>query len=106
MPSPEPGNRVRGSSRNELADSVGISGLQTAYDGTWLAIRNRRTKSSMRIHSGPAISTVPFFGSAVATTASGAVVHVVALRIEGGVRAVYMALNPDKFSRWSVAEID
>jgi hypothetical protein len=27
-------------------------------------------------------------------------------RIDGGVRAVYMTLNPDKLSRWSVAEID
>lgn len=36
----------------------------------------------------------------------GAVVHVVSLRIEKGVRAVYMTLNPDKLARWSVAEID
>jgi hypothetical protein len=28
------------------------------------------------------------------------------LRIEDGVRAVYMTNNPDKLSRWSVAEID
>jgi RNA polymerase sigma-70 factor, ECF subfamily len=39
-------------------------------------------------------------------TSGGAVIHVVSLRIEGGVRAVYMTLNPDKLSRWSVAEID
>jgi hypothetical protein len=97
---------VRGSLRKELADGVGMSGMQTAYDGTWLAIRNRRTNSSMRINSGPAISTVPFFGSLVATSASGAVIHVVSLRIEGGVRAVSMTLNPDKLSRWSAAETD
>jgi uncharacterized protein YbjT (DUF2867 family) len=30
----------------------------------------------------------------------GAVIHVVSLRIEGGVRAVSMTLNPDKLSRW------
>jgi RNA polymerase sigma-70 factor (ECF subfamily) len=35
----------------------------------------------------------------------GAVIHVVSLRIEDGVRAVYMTNNPDKLSRWSVAEI-
>ena len=42
----------------------------------------------------------------VVFTSGGAVTHVVSLRIEGGVRAVYMTLNPDKLSRWSVAEID
>ena len=42
----------------------------------------------------------------VVFTRGGAVVHVVSLRIEGGVRAVYMTLNPDKLSRWSLAEID
>ena len=42
----------------------------------------------------------------VVFTRGGAVVHVVSLRIEGGVRAVYVTLNPDKHSRWSVAEID
>ena len=36
----------------------------------------------------------------------GVVIHVVSLRIEGGVRAVYMTNNPDKLSRWSVAEVD
>jgi hypothetical protein len=41
----------------------------------------------------------------VVFTSSGAVIHVVALRIEGGVRAVYMTNNPDKLSRWSVAEV-
>jgi hypothetical protein len=104
--SPEPGNRVHGSPRKELADGVGISGLPTAYDRTWLAIRNRRTHSSMRINSEPAISTVPFFGTAVAASVSRAVIHIVSLRIEGGVQAVYMALNPDQLSRWSAAEID
>jgi RNA polymerase sigma-70 factor (ECF subfamily) len=36
----------------------------------------------------------------------GTVVHVASLRIEDGVRAVYMTINPDKLSRWSVVEID
>lgn len=38
-------------------------------------------------------------------TSDGAVVQVVSLRIEERVKAVYMTLNPDKLSRWSVAEI-
>ena len=42
----------------------------------------------------------------VVFTSGGAVTHVVSLRIEGGVRAVDVTLNPDKLSRWSVAEID
>jgi RNA polymerase sigma-70 factor (ECF subfamily) len=42
----------------------------------------------------------------VAFTAGGAVIQVVALRIEGGVRAVYMTNNPDKLSRWSAAEVE
>jgi RNA polymerase sigma-70 factor (ECF subfamily) len=42
----------------------------------------------------------------VVFSSGGAVIHVVSLRIEGGVRAFYMALDPDKLSRWSVAEID
>jgi RNA polymerase sigma-70 factor (ECF subfamily) len=42
----------------------------------------------------------------VVFTSGGAVIHVVSLRIEGGVRAVYMTLNPDKLSRWSVAEVE
>jgi RNA polymerase sigma-70 factor (ECF subfamily) len=37
---------------------------------------------------------------------AGAVIQVTTLHIEGGVRAVYMTNNPDKLSRWSVAEID
>ena len=39
-------------------------------------------------------------------TSGGAVIHVVSLRIEGGVRAVYVTLNPDKLSRWSVAQVE
>jgi RNA polymerase sigma-70 factor (ECF subfamily) len=35
----------------------------------------------------------------------GAVVHVVSVRVEAAVKAVYMTLNPDKLSRWSVARI-
>lgn len=42
----------------------------------------------------------------VVFTSGGAVIQVVSLRIEGGVQAVYMTLNPDKLSRWSVAEIN
>jgi RNA polymerase sigma-70 factor, ECF subfamily len=42
----------------------------------------------------------------VVFTSGGAVIHVVSLRIEGGVRDVYRIMNPDKLSRWSVAEID
>jgi RNA polymerase sigma-70 factor (ECF subfamily) len=36
----------------------------------------------------------------------GAVVRVVALSIEGEVRAVYMTNNPDKLSRWALAEVE
>jgi RNA polymerase sigma-70 factor (ECF subfamily) len=36
----------------------------------------------------------------------GNVIHVVSIRIEDGVRAVYMTVNPDKLSRWSAAHID
>jgi RNA polymerase sigma-70 factor (ECF subfamily) len=36
----------------------------------------------------------------------GAVIQVVSLCIEGGVRAVYMTNNPDKLSPWSVAEVE
>lgn len=42
----------------------------------------------------------------VVFTVAGKVVQVVALRIEGGVRAVYLTNNPDKLARWSVAEIE
>jgi RNA polymerase sigma-70 factor (ECF subfamily) len=42
----------------------------------------------------------------VVFTSGGAVVQVVALRIESGVRAVYMTNNPDKLSRWSAAEVE
>jgi RNA polymerase sigma-70 factor, ECF subfamily len=42
----------------------------------------------------------------VVFTSGGAVIHVVSLRIEGGVRAVYMTLNPDKLSRWSVSKVE
>jgi RNA polymerase sigma-70 factor (ECF subfamily) len=42
----------------------------------------------------------------VVFTSGGAVIQVVALCIEGGVRAVYMTINPDKLSRWSVAEVE
>ena len=42
----------------------------------------------------------------VVFTSGGAVIQVVALCIEGGVRAVYMTNNPDKLSRWAVAEVE
>jgi RNA polymerase sigma-70 factor (ECF subfamily) len=42
----------------------------------------------------------------VVFVSGGEVIHVVSLRIEDGVRAVYMTNNPDKLSRWSSAEIE
>ena len=42
----------------------------------------------------------------VVFTSDGAVVQVVSFRLEGGVKGVYMTLNPDKLARWSVAEIE
>jgi RNA polymerase sigma-70 factor (ECF subfamily) len=36
----------------------------------------------------------------------GTVIQVVSLCIEGGVRAVYMINNPDKLSRWAVAQVE
>jgi hypothetical protein len=42
----------------------------------------------------------------VVFTSDGAVIQVVALGIEGGGRAVSMSNNPDKLSRWSVAEVE
>jgi RNA polymerase sigma-70 factor (ECF subfamily) len=38
--------------------------------------------------------------------AGDAVVAVLSLRIEGGVRAVYITVNPDKLVRWAAAEIE
>src|SRR5262245_36263286 len=42
----------------------------------------------------------------VVFTFEGAVIQVVSLCIKDGVRAIYMTINPDKLSRWSLAEID
>lgn len=42
----------------------------------------------------------------VVFSSDGNVIQVVSLRIEEGVRSVYMTNNPDKLSRWSVAEIE
>jgi hypothetical protein len=42
----------------------------------------------------------------VVFTSDGAVIHVVSLRIEGGVRTVYMTNNPDNLSRWLVGAVD
>jgi len=42
----------------------------------------------------------------VVFTFGGNVIQVVSLHIDGGVRAVYMTLNPDKLSRWSAVEIN
>lgn len=42
----------------------------------------------------------------VVFTSGGTVIQVVALRIVDGVRAVYMTNNPDKLSRWAVAEVE
>lgn len=36
----------------------------------------------------------------------GTVVQVVSLRIEDGVRAVYMTNNPDRLSRWSLSQVE
>lgn len=36
----------------------------------------------------------------------GAVASVLALRVEGGVRAVYITRNPDKLGRWAAAEVE
>jgi hypothetical protein len=42
----------------------------------------------------------------VAFTFGDAVIQVVTLHIEGGVRAVSMINSPDRLSRWSVAEVE
>lgn len=42
----------------------------------------------------------------VVFTSTGDVIHVASFRIDGGVRAVYMTVNPDKLSRWSAVQID
>lgn len=42
----------------------------------------------------------------VVFTLDGAVAHIASVRIEDGVKGVYMTLNPEKLTRWSVAEID
>lgn len=39
-------------------------------------------------------------------TSGGSVVQVVSLCFDGGIKAVYMTSNPDKLSRWSVAQVD
>jgi RNA polymerase sigma-70 factor (ECF subfamily) len=36
----------------------------------------------------------------------GAVAAVLSLRVEGGVRAVYVTVNPDKLARWAAAEVE
>src|SRR4029077_11841683 len=41
----------------------------------------------------------------VVFTRDGVVFVVVSLRIEDGIRAVYLTNNPDKLSRWSVADV-
>lgn len=42
----------------------------------------------------------------VVFTRNGAVVHVVSVRIEQEVKAVYITVNPDKLTRWSIVRID
>jgi hypothetical protein len=42
----------------------------------------------------------------VVFTSGGAAIQVVALCIAGGVWAVYMTNNPDKLTRWLVAEVE
>jgi len=58
----------------------------------------RRRKAQMR-------TTTVNGKPGVVFTLDGAVIQVVSLRIEDGVKAVYMTLNPDKLARWSVAEV-
>jgi hypothetical protein len=45
-------------------------------------------------------------GPGVVFPSGGVVIHIVSLRIKGGVRAVHMTNNPDKLSRRSVEEVD
>ena len=40
------------------------------------------------------------------STVDGVVMRVLSLRIEDGVRAVYITLNPDKLTRWSDASVE
>jgi len=42
----------------------------------------------------------------VTFTSDGVLIQIVSLCIDGGVRAIYMTNNPDKLSRWSVAEVE
>lgn len=41
----------------------------------------------------------------VVFTLAGNVVHVASVRVEDGIRGVYMSLNPDKLTRWSIAKL-
>ncbi len=42
----------------------------------------------------------------VVFTLDGKVVHVASVRVEDGVRGVYMCLNPEKLTHWSIAKVD
>jgi RNA polymerase sigma-70 factor (ECF subfamily) len=42
----------------------------------------------------------------VVFTRNGQVVHVVSVRIEQDVKAVYITVNLDKLARWSIVKID
>ncbi len=42
----------------------------------------------------------------VVFTLSGNVMHVASVRVEDGIRGVYMCWNPEKLTRWSVAKFD
>ncbi len=41
----------------------------------------------------------------VVFTLAGKVVHVASVRVEDGVRGVYMCLNPEKLTHWSIAKL-
>ena len=88
---------MRSSLRKEFAYGVGISGLQAAYDGTWLAIRNCGKNLSTRINSWHEFVHADQLG---VRSLDRAILRLCSCYI------VYMALNPDKLSRRSVAEID
>src|SRR5262249_25270362 len=90
-----------------LSDGGGkVSAARTVITGRGRAARFLAGVFSKKRRDCEMHATTVNGAPGVGFTSGGAVIHVVSLRIEGGVRAVYMTLNPDKLSRWSVAEID
>jgi len=45
-------------------------------------------------------------GPGVVFLHNGAVAIIVSLQIEQGVKAIYITVNPDKLTRWSLVQID